>query len=59
MRKSVRSDYKMSATRKRSDTVIDVISNISILVYIFFNFLVGNNHMNLCTKYNVYIIFLI
>ena len=32
--------------------------NADISILIFLNFLVGNNHMNLCTKYNVYIMFL-
>ena len=43
---SVRSDFKD-------------ISNCSKMLTsaFFFNFLVGNNHMNLCTKYNVYIVF--
>ena len=33
-------------------------ADISICLYFFKNFLVGKNHMNLCTKYNVYIMFL-
>ena len=34
------------------------LKNADISILIFFNVLVGNNHVNLCTKYNVYIMFL-
>ena len=55
---SVRSDYKMSSNRKRRYNWYWSHADILVYFLIFLNFFSREHHMNLCTKYNVYIMFL-